>query len=204
MTSGDQVGFELLRCHLDVGRLQKVRMSEGSEFHVVADATEKTHHVKSVCVLCIAGSKASIDCRRRIGSSHLTRLLVCNHSKMRCVHQSRRFVDNWRMYVTGWMPVLSSNHQCQSTKGNSKHSCQPHCFLTTEERATNCPTSVDQHCEHTPLTTRQHFYQLLINAESTMTMMMKMKQQTTVVKLRTDARRLHLQLAVMKLHPKVH
>ena len=44
----EQVGFEVF---LKVGRVRQARMSEGSEFQVVAAATEKARRARSVLVL---------------------------------------------------------------------------------------------------------------------------------------------------------
>ena len=46
---------------LKVGRVLQVRMSEGSEFQVVAAATENAHQARSVLVLGATSSGASDD-----------------------------------------------------------------------------------------------------------------------------------------------
>jgi len=53
---------------LKVGRVRQARMLEGSEFQVVAAATEKARQARSVLVLGATSSGASDDRRCRTGT----------------------------------------------------------------------------------------------------------------------------------------
>ena len=54
---------------MKVGRVRQARMSEGSEFQVVAAATEKARRAMSVLVLGTSSSGASDDRRCRTGTA---------------------------------------------------------------------------------------------------------------------------------------